>query len=183
MSDAAAALDETPRASEQLPAVGGRGVAGMLAVARSRLLRLAPEDVPAAVRDGAVLLDIRPDSQRATDGGIDGAVVICRNVLEWRCDPASPSRDPRVSDPARRVIVLCNEGYQSSLAAATLRELGFARAGDIDGGFQAWRATGLPTRQSDEPGAGAWERRKASQPRSGSAPRSAGSSRATNVTR
>jgi rhodanese-related sulfurtransferase len=144
MSDAAAALYDTLRPSGQLPAAGGGGVAGMLAVARSRLLRLAPADVPAAVRDGAVLLDIRPDSQRATDGGIDGAVVVCRNVLEWRCDPASPSRDPRISDPTRRVILLCNEGYQSSLAAAMLQRLGLPLVADVIGGFQAWMRAGLP---------------------------------------
>jgi rhodanese-related sulfurtransferase len=71
-------------------------------------------------------------------------VFIPRNVLEWRCDPRSEFRDERVSDPARTVIVMCDEGYQSSLAAATVKQLGLPRATDLDGGFQAWRAAGLP---------------------------------------
>src|SRR4051794_30528533 len=93
---------------------------------------------------GAVLIDIRSESQRRRDGIVPGSVFIPRNVLEWRCDPASPWRDPRVSDPLRSVIVMCDEGYQSSLAAAVLQELGVERATDVVGGFQAWRAAGLP---------------------------------------
>ena len=116
----------------------------MLRDARSRLERLGPEEADAAMREGAVLVDIRADEQRAADGVVPGAVRIPRNVLEWRCDPRSEWRDERVSDPAKRIVLMCNEGYQSSLAAATLQELGFARATDLDGGFQAWRAAGLP---------------------------------------
>ena len=97
---------------------------------------------------GAVLVDIRSDSQRARDGAVPGAVPIARNVLEWRCDPASPYRDERVSDPEQRLIVMCDEGYQSSLAAAALQELGHERATDLAGGFQAWRAAGLPVELS-----------------------------------
>jgi len=97
-----------------------------------------------AVRSGATLVDIRTDSQIARDGVVPGALVIGRNVLEWRLDPASDSRDPRAPGLEERVIVMCHEGYQSSLAAATLQQLGFALATDLDGGFQAWRAAGLP---------------------------------------
>jgi rhodanese-related sulfurtransferase len=80
----------------------------------------------------------------ARDGSIPGAVAVSRNVLEWRCAPDSQWRDERVSDPARVVVVICDQGYQSSLAAATLKRLGLTRATDVDGGFQAWRAAGLP---------------------------------------
>jgi rhodanese-related sulfurtransferase len=116
----------------------------LLARARARLDRVGPEEARAAMDDGAVLVDIRPDSQRAEDGVVPGAVFIPRNVLEWRCDPVSPYRDERVSDPGHRLIVMCNEGYQSSLAAVALQELGHERATDLAGGFQAWRAAGLP---------------------------------------
>lgn len=117
----------------------------LLAAARSGLDRVGPEAARAAMeQDGAVLVDIRPDPQRTEDGSVPGAVVIARNVLEWRCDPTSEFRDERVSDPDRCLIVMCNEGYQSSLVAATLQQLGHSRATDLDGGFQAWRAAGLP---------------------------------------
>jgi rhodanese-related sulfurtransferase len=96
------------------------------------------------VAAGAVLLDIRSEVQRARDGIVPSSVFFPRNVLEWRCDPASPARDERVCDTARQLIVMCNEGYQSSLAVANLKRLGFDRATDLAGGFQAWRAAGLP---------------------------------------
>ena len=117
----------------------------MLAAARARLRRLVPEQVPAAVEAGAVLIDIRPEPQRLACGSVPGARIICRNVLEWRCDPRSPSRDPLVSSPTRRLILLCDEGFQSSLAAATLQQLGHGVATDVIGGFQAWRLAGLPS--------------------------------------
>ena len=116
----------------------------LLAEARSRLDRVDPAAASEAVDGGAVLIDIRVESQRASDGVVPGSVFIPRNVLEWRCDPRSEWRDERVSDPSRHIVVMCNEGYQSSLAAAVLRELGLERATDLDGGFQAWRAAGLP---------------------------------------
>jgi rhodanese-related sulfurtransferase len=116
----------------------------MLAEARQRLERLGPEQARAAIQDGAVLVDIRADAQRAADGTVPAAVRIPRNVLEWRCDPTSDHRDERVSDPSRKVIVMCDEGYQSSLAAVVLQDLGLERATDLAGGFQAWRAAGLP---------------------------------------
>jgi rhodanese-related sulfurtransferase len=116
----------------------------LLARARRTLDRVQPADVPAALAAGAVLVDIRSDAQRAADGVVPGAVRVARNVLEWRCDPASRWRHEEISDPARQVILLCDGGYQSSLAAATLQELGLPRATDVDGGFQAWRAAGMP---------------------------------------
>jgi rhodanese-related sulfurtransferase len=116
----------------------------LLARARRTLDRVQPADVPDAVAAGAVLIDIRSDAQRAADGVVPGAVRVARNVLEWRCDPASRWRWEEVSDPARQIILMCDGGYQSSLAAATLQELGLPRATDLDGGFQAWRAEGMP---------------------------------------
>jgi rhodanese-related sulfurtransferase len=116
----------------------------MLEQARAKLARLDPAAAREAIDAGAILVDIRADSQRERDGVVPGAVFIARNVLEWRCDPEGSHRDERVADPGRPLIVMCNEGYQSSLAAATLKELGHADATDLDGGFQAWRAAGLP---------------------------------------
>ena len=114
----------------------------LLAQARSRLERLDPEAASAAMANGAVLVDIRAESQRAADGVVPDAVFVPRNVLEWRLDPASQWHDERIR-PDAPIVVMCDEGYQSSLAAATLRYLG-ADATDLDGGFQAWRAAGLP---------------------------------------
>src|SRR3954471_19840209 len=114
-----------------------RSVDDLLAAARARLDRVdvdALEDEQAA---GALVVDIRPVEQRARDGELDGAVVIDRNVLEWRLDPASAHRIEQVDGYDLRVIVVCNEGYQSSLAAATLQDLGLHRATDLVGGYQA----------------------------------------------
>jgi rhodanese-related sulfurtransferase len=116
----------------------------LLEQARERLTRLDPEQARAAMQEGALLIDIRAESQRAADGVVPGSVFVARNVLEWRCDPDSEHRDPSIDGRERQLIVMCNEGYQSSLAAATLHELGLTRATDLDGGFQAWRAAGLP---------------------------------------
>jgi rhodanese-related sulfurtransferase len=116
----------------------------LLADVRRGLRRLDPEQAAAAVEQSAVLVDVRSEAQRAADGDVPGAVCFPRNVLEWRCDPSSPASDPRVSDLEAHLIVLCDEGYQSSLAAANLQQLGFARATDVIGGFQAWRAAGMP---------------------------------------
>jgi rhodanese-related sulfurtransferase len=116
----------------------------LLARAREGLDRVGAADAAREVENGAVLIDIRSDAQRAEDGVVPQAVYIPRNVLEWRCDPECDHRDPRVSDPGRRVIIMCDAGYQSSLAAATLKELGLGQATDLDGGFQAWRDAGLP---------------------------------------
>ena len=117
----------------------------LLSAARSRLQRLDPDAASDAVAAGAVLIDIRSERQRARDGVIPDAHFVPRNVLEWRLDPASGHVDPAFGgDINRHVILLCDEGYQSSLAAATLQQLGFHRATDVAGGFQAWRAAGLP---------------------------------------
>ena len=95
--------------------------------------------------DGALLVDIRPAAQRTIEGEVPGALVIERNVLEWRLDPTSDARLPQAVGHDVRVLVLCSEGYTSSLAAAALVEIGLHRATDVEGGFQAWRAAGLPT--------------------------------------
>ena len=116
----------------------------LLAAARARLERLTPERAHAAMGDGALLVDIRSDNQRARDGLVPGARVVARNVLEWRLDPACEHRDPELARLDARVMLLCDEGYQSSLAAATLKSFGIAAATDVIGGFQAWRAAGLP---------------------------------------
>ena len=116
----------------------------LLAAARNGLCRLPPTQAQAAMRLGAALIDIRGDSRIARDGTIPGALVIARNVLEWRLDPGSQHRHPEAPGLGDRVILLCDEGYQSSLAAATLQQLGFACATDVDGGFHAWREAGLP---------------------------------------
>src|SRR3954447_20180767 len=117
----------------------------LLARARRRLARVTVDDALETVRDGAVLVDIRSDLERARDGLVPGAIFHPRNVLEWRCDASSGHDDPQLSgDLGRRIILVCNEGYQSSLAAATLQDLGFARATDLVGGFRAWAAAGLP---------------------------------------
>lgn len=121
----------------------------LLAEARASLTRLTPEQTQTAVRSGAVLIDIRFAEQRARDGVVPGARSIERNVLEWRCDPASPWRDAAVTDTRTQVIVMCDRGYQSSLAAATLQTLGLTDATDVIGGFQAWKSAGLPTAAAD----------------------------------
>ena len=96
------------------------------------------------MRDGALLVDIRPAAQRAAEGEVPGALVIERNVLEWRLDPASDARLPQASSYDLPVILMCSEGYASSLAAASLQDLGLSAATDLDGGFRAWAAAGLP---------------------------------------
>jgi rhodanese-related sulfurtransferase len=116
----------------------------LLAAARSRLHRLDPAAANRAVRAGARMIDIRAEPQIRAGGVIPGALVIARNVLEWRLDPASDHRHPEAPGLHEHVIVVCHQGYQSSLVAATLQELGFGRATDLDGGFEAWRDAGLP---------------------------------------
>ncbi len=101
---------------------------------------MEPADLAGEVSAGAVVVDIRPVEQRDRDGRLPGALVIDRNVLEWRLDPTSPDRLPVAANLDIRFIVVCNEGYSSSLAAATLRDLGLRRATDLIGGYQAWAA-------------------------------------------
>lgn len=127
-----------------------RTIDDVLADARAGLDRLAPPDAWEAVRRGALLVDIRPAAQRAAEGEVPQAVVIERNVLEWRLDPASNHRIPAATGYDLQVVVLCSEGYTSSLAAAALADLGLHRATDVVGGFHAWVAAGLPaTRPAD----------------------------------
>ena len=128
--------------------VGPLTIDKLLAEARGGIERLGPEEAASAMSAGAVLVDIRSESQRERDGVVPGSVFLPRNVLEWRCDPASEWRDERVSDPSRRLIVMCDEGYQSSLAAANLKRLGLEQVADLAGGFQAWRSAGLPVASS-----------------------------------
>ena len=118
-------------------------VDALLASARDQLDRVSPESAHSAARTGVALVDIRSEAQLHRDGLIPGAIVISRNVLEWRLDPACPDRDPQLAQRGRLVILICDEGYQSSLAAATLKGFGLD-ATDVIGGAQAWRSAGLP---------------------------------------
>src|SRR4051794_14876717 len=111
--------------------------------ARARLRRLSASEVSDALTRGAVLVDIRPQAQREREGGVPAALVIERNVLEWRCDPTSDSRLPQAVDDDVEWVVLCSEGYTSSLAAASLLDLGLHRATDIVGGYHALKAEGI----------------------------------------
>jgi rhodanese-related sulfurtransferase len=119
-------------------------VEALLAEARSTLVRLTPSAAARAQHDGALLVDIRPFEQRLQGGIIPGAVIIDRNVLEWRLDPGSPWRISEVTDLSRLVIVICAQGFSSSLAAASLQQVGVANATDVEGGFDAWLEAGLP---------------------------------------
>jgi rhodanese-related sulfurtransferase len=122
---------------------GARTIDEILAAARLRLTRLGPAEAEQAAAAGGLLVDIRPAAQRRDEGTIPGATIIERNVLEWRFDPASAARLP-IASYDLQVIVFCSEGYTSSLAAASLLDLGVHRATDLDGGFRAWQAAGLP---------------------------------------
>jgi rhodanese-related sulfurtransferase len=122
---------------------GSRTIDQVLAEARERLDRLGPRRAARAVADGAVLVDIRPAAQRADEGAIPGALIVERNVLEWRFDPACAARLPQAGYDLK-VIIFCSEGFTSSLAAAALQDLGVRHATDLDGGFAAWKAAGLP---------------------------------------
>jgi rhodanese-related sulfurtransferase/mannose-6-phosphate isomerase-like protein (cupin superfamily) len=139
-------LDQEWKVQRQTSAnrTGVLSIEQMLSVARARLRRLSPDEARDAARTEAVLVDIRPEGQRAAEGSIPGALIVERNVLEWRFDPASSSRLPITTDHDLQVIVFCSEGYASSLAAASLQDLGLWRATDMAGGFHAWRAAGLP---------------------------------------
>lgn len=128
---------------------GAVSIDEMLARARARLRRLTPQQAHDAVAASAVLVDIRPAWQRALEGEVPGALLVERNHLEWRFDPECDARLPQATGYDVQVIVLCSEGYTSSLAADTLRSLGLHRATDVVGGFRAWSALGLPSRQGD----------------------------------
>ena len=133
-----------PGAHQADPQPGGpmSRIDDVLATARSRLRRLEAADVPSAVRRGAVLVDIRPQAQRQREGDVPTALVVERNVLEWRCDPTSDARLPEAVDDDVEWVVLCSEGYTSSLAAAALQDLGLHRATDVVGGYRALHQTG-----------------------------------------
>ena len=128
-----------------LPAapVGARSIEELLAAARARIVRVTPTEAAARMAAGAVLVDIRPAAQRAEEGEVPEALLVVRNVLEWRFDPASDARLPQATGYDVEVIVLCSEGYTSSLAADALRSLGLD-ATDVVGGFKAWREAHLP---------------------------------------
>ena len=119
----------TPRSADEL-----------LNDARARIERVTPEQLGGVLDEGGLLVDIRPEAQRAAEGALPGALVVERNVLEWRFDLQGSHALPEVEGYDQPVIVVCSEGYASSLAAASLRQLGFNRAADLAGGYRAWRA-------------------------------------------
>jgi len=112
----------------------------LLAAERATFERVEPADLPAEVAAGALVVDLRPVEDRTADGELTGAIVVDRLVLEWRLDPSSPHRLAALEGPEQRVVLVCNEGYASSLAAATLRRLGLRRATDLVGGFRGLQA-------------------------------------------
>ncbi|MEP6462065.1 MAG: rhodanese-like domain-containing protein [Frankiaceae bacterium] len=128
-----------------------RGVEGLLADARRRLDRLSPREAFAVQQGGAVLVDIRPYANRYLEGAVPGALIVERNVLGWRFDPIGEARLGLAAHDLH-VVVFCNEGYTSSLAAGTLQDLGLTRATDLIGGYRAWRGAGLPV--VDSPASG-----------------------------
>ncbi|MEV0156596.1 rhodanese-like domain-containing protein [Micromonospora sp. NPDC050686] len=125
------------------------GVDALLEQARAGLRRLTPQETVEAVRAGALLVDTRTDAQRREQGELPGAIVIDRTVLEWRLDPASAWRIPEATAYDREIVVVCRQGYSSSLAAASLQVLGLRAATDMIGGVEAWQEAGLP--MSDAP--------------------------------
>ena len=147
VSERAEKLAQESYAQTRKPAnrTGASGIEQMLSAARARLRRLSPDEAHVAVaKEEAILVDIRPEGQRAIEGSIPGALIVERNELEWRLDPTSSARLPVATDHDLLVIVFCSEGYTSSLAAAALQDLGLWRATDMVGGFHAWSAAGLP---------------------------------------
>jgi len=120
----------TPRSADEL-----------MGDARARIDRLTTEQLDGVLDEGGLLIDIRPEAQRAAEGALPGALVVERNVLEWRFDLSGPHHLEQVTGYDQPVVVFCSEGYASSFAAASLRELGFVRAADLDGGFKAWAAS------------------------------------------
>jgi rhodanese-related sulfurtransferase/predicted metal-dependent enzyme (double-stranded beta helix superfamily) len=140
-------VDHDWRAEKTTPSIGSgaSNIDEVLTAARARLQRLSPHEAYKAIKSGAIFVDIRPERQRAAEGKLPGALIVERNVLEWRFDPTSDARLPVAVDHDIRVIVVCSEGYTSSLAATSLQDLGLWRATDVIGGFRAWSAVGLPT--------------------------------------
>jgi rhodanese-related sulfurtransferase len=128
-------------------AMGRTTIDELLAEARKRLERVQPEQALEAQRAGALLIDTRSSDERQRHGTIRGAVHVPLSVLPWRLDPDFEYSRPELSDLSRQVILVCADGYSSSLAALLLQEIGFARATDLDGGFNGWKAAGLPVEQ------------------------------------
>ena len=123
---------------------GARSIDELLGDARDRIRRLTAVEAAERMAAGALLVDTRPAAQRAREGSVPGALVVERNVLEWRFDPLGDARLPEATGYDVEIIVLCSEGYSSSLAADSLRALGLWKSADVIGGFQAWAAAGLP---------------------------------------
>jgi rhodanese-related sulfurtransferase len=124
--------------------VRATGIDAVLAASREGVRRLTPEEVREAGARGALVVDTRTEAQRRRQGELPGALVIDRTVLEWRLDPASDARIPEATGYDREVVVVCRQGFSSSLAAASLRAVGLHRATDLAGGVEAWIAAGLP---------------------------------------
>jgi rhodanese-related sulfurtransferase len=124
----------------------------LLGNARAGLVRVAPEEALAAQRAGALLVDVRSVDSRRRHGVIPGSLHVPLSVLPWRFDPASDWRSPHAPGLDRQVVVVCDHGYSSSLAAALLQQLGFSQATDLAGGFEAWRRAGLPVTEPAPPG-------------------------------
>ena len=126
-----------------------KSIGDLLEEAQRRISRYEPDGAATAADSGAVLVDTRCRDDQRKEGLIPGAVRIPRTVLEWRADPQSEWRDDRIADYSRELIVFCNDGFSSSLAAANLKRLGFSKVGDVVGGYRAWKAAGLPTEEFD----------------------------------
>jgi rhodanese-related sulfurtransferase len=146
----------TRAASRPVPRPGNQAVVpatidDLLIEARGGLARLDPVAALRAIHGGAVLIDTRPEWQRRAGGEIPGAIVIERNHLEWRCDPRCPARVAEAADHQVAWVVCCDEGYSSSFAVASLQALGLSNTTDVIGGFQAWRAAGLPVTRLAKP--------------------------------
>ena len=132
-------------------ASGRRTIDELLRDARARLDRLHPHEALGAARRGGLIVDIRSEAQRLEGGLVPGAWFVPRNVLEWRADPACAHHDPRLGVVAGPLVLMCAQGFQSSLAAATLQEMGIRQATDMIGGFEAWAAADLPVLAHSSP--------------------------------
>lgn len=121
-----------------------RSIDELLEEARGHIRRVCPASAVAAIRHGALLIDLRPLEYRLRFGEVPGAIPVSRHVLEWRLDPQSPDRLPVITDHDQAIVLMCSEGYTSSLAARSLQELGLTGVVDLEGGFRAWQAAGLP---------------------------------------